>query len=110
MTIGPSTRDPDTPLGRRPGEFGRGGYSNAQPAKSYFGLFILAAALSENGQSAKSKLFTARFSLIPSFKIKDSAAATANFLMLLVIIIDFIPTIEHPVRPRLRPSFDFGFC
>ena len=48
--------------------FGRGFYNNAQPAKSYLGFFNLAAALSGNCQSAKSKYFTTSTSLIPKFK------------------------------------------
>ena len=62
--------------------FGRGGYTNAQPAKSYFLLFNLAAALSGNGPSAKSKCLTTSASLIPNLKIIISVAAAAEILFL----------------------------
>ena len=61
--------------------FGRGGYNNAQPAKSYFGLFNLATALSGNGQSAKSKFFNTSTSLIPKFKVQNLSATAAQFLI-----------------------------
>ena len=59
--------------------FGRGGYNNAKPAKSYFLFLKLAAALPGNGESAKSKFFTTITSLIPKSKMQNSAAAAADF-------------------------------
>ena len=45
----------------------------------FFVLFILAAALSGNGSSAKSKFVTTSTSLIPKLKIQKSAAAASKF-------------------------------
>ena len=48
------------------------------PRNHILDVFNLAAALSGNGQSAKSKFFTTSTSLIPKFKVQISAAVVAG--------------------------------
>ena len=52
------------------------------PRNHTWGFLILATALSGNGQSVKSKVFTTITFLIPTFKIRKTDAAPTEFWIL----------------------------
>ena len=64
------------------------------PRNHSLGFLIRQPALSGNGQSAKCKLSATTTSLVPEFKIQSSAAAAAEFLILLATIPSLIPKFE----------------
>ena len=67
-------------------------------------FFSLAAALSGNGQSTKSKLLTTSTSLIPTFKTRPRQRPSFKFRMLLAIITSLI--LQFKIRTRQWPDFE----
>ena len=83
------------------------------PRNHILDLFNLAAALSGNDQSAKSRLFTKTTSCVPKFKIQNSAAAAAEFFILTVASYHYF--FDTPIKKSAAAAarfriFNFASC